>query len=563
MEHSVILETEPWGLGLDEILLPEYLAPLGYTRHIVGKWHLGFFQKEYTPTYRGFQTHFGYWSGKHDYWSHFSEKYISNNFFMTGLDMRLNMEPAHNTTGRYTTDLLTEAATLIIQHHKVDESPLFLYLSHLAVHSANKEQPLQAPKEVVDQFSHIKDEKRRTYAAMVAKLDESVGRVVEALAQKNMLNNTILIFSTDNGGAAAGFNYNAGSNWPLRGVYQTNVNRKYTMFQVKNTRWEGGVKGVGFIWSPLLKVHGVRSDKMMHIVDWLPTLLSAAGVKRSDLPPDLDGISMWESFLEEPNSDHLPRSEMLISHDPLYGVSVYRYGYWKILNDQLRLHPGRSRDAENQQCPPLRFAGRKYPFGCRNASLQRPASARRQLRPSAAVLHKTPELQQPSPETATPDVHPPLHQKAEIASENTSSSAEPPPSSSIKARLGPTKSLRRPKSAATLSSGPPPSRAKNAAAAAAAAVSPTKSSALPPPQPPPTRTSPTLSTNTGGGVRERPITADSALRSKTVGEQEPKQEQVLIRRQNQPIAWQFAKLPANDGANSPYGLSAQQLEQRN
>ncbi|CAG0921257.1 unnamed protein product [Notodromas monacha] len=148
MEHSVILETEPWGLGLDEILLPEYLAPLGYTRHIVGKWHLGFFQKEYTPTYRGFQTHFGYWSGKHDYWSHFSEKYISNNFFMTGLDMRLNMEPAHNTTGRYTTDLLTEAATLIIHHHKVDESPLFLYLSHLAVHSANKEQPLQAPKEL-------------------------------------------------------------------------------------------------------------------------------------------------------------------------------------------------------------------------------------------------------------------------------------------------------------------------------------------------------------------------------------------------------------------------------
>ncbi|CAG0923783.1 unnamed protein product, partial [Notodromas monacha] len=237
---------------------------------------------------------------------------------MTGLDMRLNMEPAHNTTGRYTTDLLTEAATLIIHHHKVDESPLFLYLSHLAVHSANKEQPLQAPKEVVDQFSHIKDEKRRTYAAMVAKLDESVGRVVEALAQKNMLNNTILIFSTDNGGAAAGFNYNAGSNWPLRGV--------------KNTRWEGGVKGVGFIWSPLLKVHGVRSDKMMHIVDWLPTLLSAAGVKRSDLPQDLDGISMWESFLEEPNSDHSPRSEMLISHDHLYGVSVYRYGYWKILN---------------------------------------------------------------------------------------------------------------------------------------------------------------------------------------------------------------------------------------
>jgi arylsulfatase A-like enzyme len=76
MEHSAILETEPWGLSLNEVLLPEYLAALGYARHMVGKWHLGFFRKEYTPTFRGFQTYFGHWTGRHDYYTHFAEKYI-------------------------------------------------------------------------------------------------------------------------------------------------------------------------------------------------------------------------------------------------------------------------------------------------------------------------------------------------------------------------------------------------------------------------------------------------------------------------------------------------------
>lgn len=78
-----------------------------------------------------------------------------------------------------------------------------------------------------------------------------------------MLENSIIIFSTDNGGPAAGFNINAASNYPLRGV--------------KNTLWEGGVRGAGLIWSPLLKKESKVSDQMMHISDWMPTIIEAAG----------------------------------------------------------------------------------------------------------------------------------------------------------------------------------------------------------------------------------------------------------------------------------------------
>lgn len=97
----------------------------------------------------------------------------------------------------------------------------------------------------------------------MSKLDDSVGEVVKALQDKNMLENSIIIFSTDNGGPAEGFNINAASNYPLRGV--------------KNTLWEGGIRGAGLIWSPLINKGSRVSHQMMHISDWLPTLIEAAG----------------------------------------------------------------------------------------------------------------------------------------------------------------------------------------------------------------------------------------------------------------------------------------------
>nr|XP_053629517.1 arylsulfatase B-like isoform X2 [Cherax quadricarinatus] len=159
LQHSTIGGSHPYGLGLSEILLPKYMTSLGYTNHHVGKWHLGFFKKVYTPTYRGFDTHFGYWSGRIDYYDHTALEQPG----YWGYDMRRNMTVARDCYGKYTTDLFTNEAVDIIKKHN-SSHPLFLYLAHLAVHSANPYAPLQAPKEVVQKFAYIKDKKRRTFA---------------------------------------------------------------------------------------------------------------------------------------------------------------------------------------------------------------------------------------------------------------------------------------------------------------------------------------------------------------------------------------------------------------
>ena len=74
MQRNVILAAEPWGLPLDLKILPQYLKDDGYKTHAVGKWHLGFFQTAYTPTKRGFDSHFGYWTGKQDYYDHTAQE---------------------------------------------------------------------------------------------------------------------------------------------------------------------------------------------------------------------------------------------------------------------------------------------------------------------------------------------------------------------------------------------------------------------------------------------------------------------------------------------------------
>uniref|UniRef100_A0A336LBZ9 CSON008158 protein n=1 Tax=Culicoides sonorensis TaxID=179676 RepID=A0A336LBZ9_CULSO len=75
-QHDVIKAMEPWGLSLNETLLPQYLNDLGYKSHIIGKWHLGHWKSAYTPLYRGFESHVGYWTGRHDYNDHTGNKKI-------------------------------------------------------------------------------------------------------------------------------------------------------------------------------------------------------------------------------------------------------------------------------------------------------------------------------------------------------------------------------------------------------------------------------------------------------------------------------------------------------
>ncbi|KAL1402720.1 hypothetical protein pipiens_000950, partial [Culex pipiens pipiens] len=129
-----------------------------------------------------------------------------------------------------------------------------------------------------------------------------------------MLDNTIIVFSSDNGGPAEGFNSNAASNWPLRGV--------------KNTLWEGGVRAAGFIWSPLIAESRRVSQQMIHISDWLPTLLDAAGYNVETLPKTLDGINVWKSLL---NGNSTERREILHNIDDIWGSAALTVNNWKVL----------------------------------------------------------------------------------------------------------------------------------------------------------------------------------------------------------------------------------------
>ncbi|KAK7601300.1 hypothetical protein V9T40_008741 [Parthenolecanium corni] len=310
MQHGVIIGGGPYGLPLDLKILPQYLNEDGYRSHAIGKWHLGHFKEKYTPTRRGFNSHFGYWTGRQDYYDHSIHEGDS-----WGYDMRRGMNVSWDSFGSYTTDLITGEAETIIKSHD-PKTPLFLYVAHLAVHSANSYQYLEAPEEIIQKFDYIKDNNRKKFAAMLYKLDESVGRIITSLDEKGMLNNSLIVFTTDNGGPAGGYDNNAASNWPLRGT--------------KNTLWEGGVRGAACIWSRNLPASKINND-IMHLQDWLPTILAAVNYTSSTKNLSFDGHNMWPVLKEEEKSMY---DEILVNIDEIQNVTALRKGDWKIITGE-------------------------------------------------------------------------------------------------------------------------------------------------------------------------------------------------------------------------------------
>ena len=106
----------------------------------------------------------------------------------------------------------------------------------------------------------------------------------------------------------------------------------FFLFQVKDTLWEGGVRGSGFIWSPRLKKNSRVSKQMMSIEDWLPTLYSVAGGAESDLPQLLDGFDMWKALSEDSPS---PRNLLLHNIDEHRHIAALRVGDWKMVRGTL------------------------------------------------------------------------------------------------------------------------------------------------------------------------------------------------------------------------------------
>jgi len=264
----VDMPQSPTGLTLQEKLMPEYLRELGYKTHLLGKWHLGFCKEEYLPTSRGFDTHNGFWLPYETYYTKSDEGAYN---FMNGLDVDLSAN------GSYATHLYTEMAEDIILSHSLasPETPLFLLLAYNAPHF-----PLEVPKSYEDLYQDIQDDSRRIYSGMVTAFDEGLGRVVSQLKETGLYDNSVVIFLSDNGGESIplGVPNISGNNYPLRGS--------------KGTMWEGGVRTPAFVISPLLESTNITSTELLHITDWLPTILSLAGVDDPEVNSlGLDGVN--------------------------------------------------------------------------------------------------------------------------------------------------------------------------------------------------------------------------------------------------------------------------------
>lgn len=143
---------------------------------------------------------------------------------------------------------------------------------------------------------------------MVKKLDDSVGDIIEALEEKGILNNTIIVFISDNGAITSGQSINYGSNWPLRGL--------------KMTPFEGGVRVTGAMWIPQ-QLPSNRFRGYMHVADWLPTLLKAVG---SDIPTNIDGINLWDDIVTNNDS----------SRKGMFDIDDY-YGFASVILDDYKL----------------------------------------------------------------------------------------------------------------------------------------------------------------------------------------------------------------------------------
>ncbi|NUN98957.1 MAG: sulfatase-like hydrolase/transferase, partial [Candidatus Omnitrophica bacterium] len=183
LQTAVIPSVSAYGLDTTEWLMPQCLKEAGYKTAIIGKWHLGHADKKYWPRQRGFDYQYGAMIGELDYFTHDEEGV---------LDWFRDNEPVREEG--YTTTLIGKDAARLIEEHDAS-TPLYLYLAFNAPHT-----PYQAPKEYIDRYPDIEDPTRRTYAGMVACLDDEIGRVIAALDKRKMRENTLILFHSDNGG---------------------------------------------------------------------------------------------------------------------------------------------------------------------------------------------------------------------------------------------------------------------------------------------------------------------------------------------------------------------------
>ncbi len=289
--YNVVRPGAPWGLPLAERTLAQALRESGYKTFVCGKWHLGEFKPEYLPTRRGFDHQYGHMFGALDYFTHLRDGKH---------DWYRDDKPLQETG--YATHLLAREACRIIRDQPADK-PLLLYVPFNGIHG-----PHQVPASYKEPYADLK-EPRRTIAGMLAAVDEAIGQIAAALDEKGLRSNTLIIFSSDNGGPGPG---RATMNGPLRAG--------------KGTTYEGGIRACAFANWPGKIPSGTTNKEPIHVVDWYPTLLKLAGapVKQS-LP--LDGLDIWPTLTKGAKSPH----DAILLMGTIPSKAAVRSGDWKLL----------------------------------------------------------------------------------------------------------------------------------------------------------------------------------------------------------------------------------------
>jgi arylsulfatase A-like enzyme len=241
------------GLPSSEVTIAEMLKKAGYATGVFGKWHLGY-QPEHNPTRHGFDEYFGVLLGHVDYYRY--------NYFDGTYALRDGEQPVK--AEGYLTDLINRRAVEFVRKHA--KQPFFLYVPYNALHW-----PFQPPDRPLPALTkeNAYDGSRRDYAAMLERVDDGVGMLLAELEKQGVLDNTLFVLSSDNGGER--FSDNA----PL--------------FNHKQTLWEGGIRVPCLMRWPAKLPKGKVINQPAITMDLTATFLAAAG---ADNPTNSDGINL-------------------------------------------------------------------------------------------------------------------------------------------------------------------------------------------------------------------------------------------------------------------------------
>ncbi|MEM8952809.1 MAG: sulfatase-like hydrolase/transferase [Verrucomicrobiota bacterium] len=264
MENALYYQEMGRGLPVDGETIADQMRSVGYATGLSGKWHVGY-DRGRRPWEQGFDHFFGLLGGNHHYFEHMDRIGVA--------DLWLGNEVVEREG--YTTDLITEDAISFIEQVR-GKQPFFLFIAHLAPHF-----PWQGPgdigKDVRPKKKSWQEGDRATYVAMVERMDEGIGRVLEAIDRMGIVEETLVVFTSDNGG------HTYSRNGPFRAG--------------KASIWEGGTRVPCLVRWPGVVPAGVVMDQVGITMDWTATFRRLAGIRASSAGED--GMDLLPILLGE------------------------------------------------------------------------------------------------------------------------------------------------------------------------------------------------------------------------------------------------------------------------